>query len=895
MIRVRHRALNECFLIRKRNWLRVCLLSILSFGLAPTSSATTVVIPSDEDLIIGARAIVTGRVLSVDSAFDETQNTVFTYVRLRVKEVLKGRISGRELVLKEPGGEVAGRGSALFGTPQFVPGEKVLLYLDTWSDGSLRVHQMFLGKFRIQENLRTGMTEVVRETAGAHVEVLGTSPLGAATSRMELASYERMVRRTVSATYQRSAQFEAAHYNGVPILQAPREYEAVPRNAVLQPQFRLLFNARWFEPDEQKPVKFFVNPDGAPSASIMDDVAAAMNTWSTVPGCSLRVVNGGTTRDCLSEGVGIISFNAACFPLSPSSGVLAFGGFEWDSALTKTVNGVVFRRIIMGRVAVNPNAGVADSCEVREVVTHEMGHALGLHHSWDPTFEGSASTTDMDATMYFVAHFDGRCASLRPDDMNGIRFIYPGEGSGSSVTIVTPALPVATTGQPYTQQLDAIGGSFPYNWSLAPGSRALPAGLGLAASGLISGAPSAEGSFTFTARVTDSASGTADKDFAITVIPTSSPFNSKLESQVVPPSAVPGQAFTVSIFWRNTGLETWSESAGVRIGSQNPPDNTTWGGSRVVLPRLVAVGPGQRLQISFTVFAPNAVGTFDFQFQLLKEGVGFFGEPSPNTRIMITPATNLSIEGASSLETTVGAPVDLQLRATGGVPPYIWTLVNGELPGGLSLGTTTGRIFGSPVTPTTTTATVKVIDSGSRTGEATLSFRVNPPPVEILTSTLPFAIRGLSYSQLLEARGGVGPYGWSLTAGQFPPGLAIDQASGMLMGSPGTTGAFTFTVAVTDSSGSSVSKALALLVVAPEDIPEIGKLKYKSAPRKLIVTGANFHAGARLLVDDQQVALKSSEETILVVKPLTLGTGIHRFRVINANGLSSQVFTLTVN
>jgi hypothetical protein len=59
-----------------------------------------------------------------------------------------------------------------------------------------------------------------------------------------------------------------------------------------------------------------------------------------------------------------------------------------------------------------------------EVATHELGHVLGLNHSADGT-----------ATMAAFAHFDGRGASLKNDDLAGLAMIYPittggGDGGG---------------------------------------------------------------------------------------------------------------------------------------------------------------------------------------------------------------------------------------------------------------------------------------------------------------------------------------------------------------------------------------------------------------------------------------------------------------------------------
>ena len=83
------------------------------------------------------------------------------------------------------------------------------------------------------------------------------------------------------------------------------------------------------------------------------------------------------------------------------------------------------------------------------------------------------------------------------------------------LTITTTSVPNATRSTPYSVTLAASGGTPPYSWSLASG--ALPSGLGLSAGGVISGTPTATGGFSFTVRVTDSASATATQPLNLTV------------------------------------------------------------------------------------------------------------------------------------------------------------------------------------------------------------------------------------------------------------------------------------------------------------------------------------------------------------------------------------------
>jgi hypothetical protein len=88
------------------------------------------------------------------------------------------------------------------------------------------------------------------------------------------------------------------------------------------------------------------------------------------------------------------------------------------------------------------------------------------------------------------------------------------------LAITTTSLPSGSQNTPYVSQLQASGGVPPYTWSLASGS-ALPAGLALSATGLISGTPTGVSSTTPTFKVTDSASDTTSKTLTLTINPAS--------------------------------------------------------------------------------------------------------------------------------------------------------------------------------------------------------------------------------------------------------------------------------------------------------------------------------------------------------------------------------------
>lgn len=78
------------------------------------------------------------------------------------------------------------------------------------------------------------------------------------------------------------------------------------------------------------------------------------------------------------------------------------------------------------------------------------------------------------------------------------------------------ALPSGTVGASYSQTIAASGGTAPYTYSVTPGS--LPAGLSLNAStGVISGIPTAAGSYTPSITVTDANSATASASYTLAI------------------------------------------------------------------------------------------------------------------------------------------------------------------------------------------------------------------------------------------------------------------------------------------------------------------------------------------------------------------------------------------
>jgi len=168
----------------------------------------------------------------------------------------------------------------------------------------------------------------------------------------------------------------------------------------------------------------------------------------------------------------------------------------------------------------------------------------------------------------------------------------------------------------------------------------------------------------------------------------------------------------------------------------------------------------------------------------------------------------------------------IQFEATGGVPPYTWS-VSPALPNGLFFNVLgPGILSGTPLIASngTTSYTVTVMDSSAPTGEVsklTRDLTVNAALTIDAGSPsalpLPAGTVGQPYHALLSASGATGPgtYTWSIVGNLTPAsGLQPLSASGVLSGIPTIPGSFTRTYRVQSEDGAVVTKSLTLNINA---------------------------------------------------------------------------------
>lgn len=396
------------------------------------ASATTVVPITDESLVDDSALVVLGAVLRIESV-ELAGSRFVTRITLAVEQTLKGNVDGDEVVITEPGGDVGGRGAWIFGAPEFTVGERVVVFLSRAPDGTLATNGLGLGKYGVEADglggLRARRSNLAPETRSLRDFL---AQLGALAAKRPATRSIPTSGGTVSAVG--SADHESFTFIGNP-------------------------PARWFEADDGVPVQMRIaNFEPVFGATVSTaSVEAAMAAWTAVTTATITLQNGGATSPARSVAAGVcdgssrIQFNdpfAEVPDLNGScQGVVAVGGFCRNSN-TRLVDGTTFQRITEGDVTVNDGAGCFDvtitASMLAQLLTHEIGHAIGLGHSSEDPSEPDPILAD--ATMYFRVHNDERGAVVREDDIAGVSAIYPPDSDGDRIFDPTDVCPDSTPG-----------------------------------------------------------------------------------------------------------------------------------------------------------------------------------------------------------------------------------------------------------------------------------------------------------------------------------------------------------------------------------------------------------------------------------------------------------------
>jgi uncharacterized protein (TIGR03437 family) len=474
-------------------------------------------------------------------------------------------------------------------------------------------------------------------------------------------------------------------------------------------------------------------------------------------------------------------------------------------------------------IAVTPSSGAA-------TYTDTLGNALASDHTtyvsvlYNNT-NVTAGTTALGSINFtlpnnatggqtFMAYFTGAEVSYQTNDVTPVldysststvtvigpvSITAPGTGAGT-----VPLTPQATAGEPYTSpSFTATGGNSSFTWSLISGS--LPSGLSISTTsgtGLISGTVNSNATVTtynFTVQVTDSETTAKTASQAYSLVVNAKPSN-------ITPTTLTAATQSVSYTSQNitvsggTAPYTWSTTPanllttyGLSLSGSTTSTTTISGTPNQ------AVSGG--LTIPLTVTDAHGAST------------------SANLTLVIGGPLALAPANSSSLAIgTQGYPYTTgsAIAASGGTQGsgYIYS-VNGGLPAGLGISSTTGAITGTPtVNGTFSNVQVTVTDHATPTAASvtnTYTIVIDAPITLTPAASLPNGTTGVLYDPAntlgFSASGGSGSYKWSIAG---LPGVTIPLAgsSVTLGGSPSaqsTGSGDTVTVTVTDATYSNVT------------------------------------------------------------------------------------------
>ncbi len=364
----------------------------------------------------------------------------------------------------------------------------------------------------------------------------------------------------------------------------------------------------------------------------------------------------------------------------------------------------------------------------------------------------------------------------------------PGPFSGTRAYALTVAAPTinlpattlanGTQGSAYSGALNAAsGGTSPYSYAVSAG--ALPPGVTLSSAGVLSGTPTAAGTYNFSATATDSSTGAGPYS--------SAPRGYSLQIVNIPPVANPVSAVVAYNSSANpiTLNITGGVPTSVAIGTAAAHGTATASGTSITYtPTAGYAGPD-----TFTYTATNTAGT-----------------SAPATVTITVSDPTITVSASGPLTAQIGVPYTVTFTASGGAAPYALNVV-GPIPSGLSqTGTTANSVTlsGTLTQAGNFSLTVSGTDSSSGNGPFPISqaftLTVNAPTLSMTPPAGTLAVPyGALFSQQFSASGGVSPYAFALT-GTLPTGLSFDDATGLLSGTATQPGSFPISVKATDSA-----------------------------------------------------------------------------------------------
>jgi len=353
--------------------------------ISPSARATSVLSLPVDDRARAAGAICRGLV-GASISYRDGRGHLWTQTEVTVEEALKGRFPSR-LYLTHRGGRLNGEGETQSNLPLLNPGARLLLYLKLRPDGSAFVDD---------------------GQAGAVPE----GPL----QNLHLARLR--------------ALYPDATQAGADLSQGPA---ATPRRQANAVTGLLLHQDtgipyRYTHGDRGEPIGYLVDMDALPSGistnAARTAISNAFQAWADVTSLSFQYLGdesfGQAAIDVsASDGKIRIQTHDTYNQISGSS-TLGVGGSGFTFTTSAggdggAVNGQKFHLSTRGYVTLkHTQATLSDPVALEEVLTHEIGHVLGMAHTSEP-----------ESIMQPNVYNDGRGAQLVAYDRTTVQQAYP--------------------------------------------------------------------------------------------------------------------------------------------------------------------------------------------------------------------------------------------------------------------------------------------------------------------------------------------------------------------------------------------------------------------------------------------------------------------------------------
>jgi hypothetical protein len=332
-------------------------------------------------------------------------------------------------------------------------------------------------------------------------------------------------------------------------------------------------------------------------------------------------------------------------------------------------------------------------------------------------------------------------------------------------TIVTSFLPQGTINIPYAQNLAASDGVLPYQWQVTNG--ALPPGLTLSSTGIISGKPTQAATFFFTATVQDSALASSNRLFSLTI--NSDTTSSSLLNESF--SGIPS-AWTIVDEGTLEGPSKWILNNGQLVQQSNIYGGNDAGSDPVKPGTFVYAGSPSWNNYEFSASLmsqdDDAIGVM-FRYQNRQNYYRFSMDRQRSYR-RLTKVVN----GVTTILAQDAVPYVLNQ----------WYAVKVDVNGSSIQVSVNGVLLFNVTDNSIAWGKIALYcwgNVGSYFDNVTVTTLAGqaPPPPSIVTNNLPNGTVNAAYQQGLVVSGGILPYTWNLFSGALPAEVKVAlEASG---------------------------------------------------------------------------------------------------------------------